>query len=38
MAVGRLVGRVVRHLDVGFAIRFVELQELEFIEMRLAQL
>lgn len=38
VAVGRIVGRVVRHLDVGFAIRFVELQELEFIETRLAPL
>lgn len=29
LAVGRLVGRVVRHLDVGFAIQFIQLQELE---------
>jgi hypothetical protein len=38
VAVGRIVGRVVRYLDVGFAIRFVELQELELVEARLAPL
>lgn len=38
VAVGRIVGRVVRHLDVGFAVRFVELQELELVEARLAPL
>ncbi|HTM79386.1 MAG TPA: PilZ domain-containing protein [Devosia sp.] len=29
LAVGRLVGRVVRYLDVGFAIQFVQLQALD---------
>jgi hypothetical protein len=32
MAVGRLVGRVVRHLDVGFALQFVQVQELDDLE------
>jgi len=32
LAVGRIVGRVVRHLGVGFAVRFVELQEIEAVE------
>jgi hypothetical protein len=32
LAVGKLVGRVVRYLDVGFAVKFLELQELEEIE------
>jgi hypothetical protein len=32
MAVGKLVGRVIRYLDVGFALRFVEIQELDQLE------
>ncbi|MBS3848229.1 PilZ domain-containing protein [Devosia sp. J2-20] len=32
LAVGKLVGRVVRYLDVGFAVKFLQLQELEDIE------
>ncbi|MEO8686250.1 MAG: PilZ domain-containing protein, partial [Devosia sp.] len=29
LAVGKLVGRVVRYLEVGFAIQFIQLQQLE---------
>ncbi|WIJ23544.1 PilZ domain-containing protein [Devosia sp. RR2S18] len=36
MAVGKLVGRVVRHLDVGFAIQFLQVQERERVEALLA--
>ena len=32
MAVGRVVGRVVRYLDVGFALQFIELQSLDNID------
>ncbi|MEO5805704.1 PilZ domain-containing protein [Devosia sp.] len=32
MALGRLVGRVVRYLSVGFAIQFIELQPFEHLE------
>lgn len=35
LAVGRIVGRVVRYLDVGFAVRFVMTQEAEAVEGRL---
>jgi hypothetical protein len=36
MAIGKLVGRVVRYLDVGFALRFMQLQELEQLEILMA--
>lgn len=36
MAVGKLVGRVVRHLDVGFALQFLQIQELDRLEGLLA--
>ena len=32
LAVGKLVGRVVRYLDIGFAVKFLALQDLETIE------
>ncbi|MCP8882352.1 PilZ domain-containing protein [Devosia sp. XJ19-1] len=32
MALGRIVARVVRHLDVGFAVQFVQEQEFEELE------
>ncbi len=32
MALGRVVGRVVRHLDVGFALQFIQQQEFEDLE------
>ncbi len=32
MALGRIVGRVVRHLDVGFALQFIEVQAAEDVE------
>lgn len=32
LAVGKLVGRVVRYLDVGFAVKFLQLQDLEDVE------
>lgn len=32
MALGKLVGRVVRHLDIGFALKFVQLYEREALE------
>lgn len=32
MALGRIVGRVVRHLDVGFALQFIQPQEFEDLE------
>ena len=36
MAVGKLVGRVVRYLDVGFALQFIQPQELDAIEALMA--
>lgn len=36
MAVGKLVGRVVRYLDVGFALQFIQLQELSQLEILMA--
>lgn len=36
MAIGKLVGRVVRYLDVGFALRFIQLQELDQLEILMA--
>lgn len=36
MAVGKLVGRVVRYLDVGFALQFVQLQAFEDLETLMA--
>jgi hypothetical protein len=36
MAVGKLVGRVVRYLDVGFALQFIQLQPFEDIETLMA--
>lgn len=36
MAVGKLVGRVVRYLDVGFALQFIEVQQLDKIEALMA--
>ena len=36
LAVGKLVGRVVRHFEGGFAIQFVERQNHEEVEARLA--
>jgi len=32
MALGKLVGRVVRHFDIGFALQFVQLYEREVLE------
>jgi hypothetical protein len=36
MAVGKLIGRVVRYLDVGFALQFVQLQEIDQLEILMA--
>jgi hypothetical protein len=36
MAVGKLVGRVVRYLDVGFALQFLQPQERDELEVLLA--
>lgn len=36
MAVGKLVGRVVRYLDVGFAMQFMQIQELDQLEILMA--
>lgn len=36
MAVGKLVGRVVRHLDVGFALQFIREQEMDTLEALMA--
>ena len=36
MAVGKLVGRVVRYLDVGFALQFLEVQPFEQLEIMMA--
>ncbi|MBD8064540.1 PilZ domain-containing protein [Devosia sp. PTR5] len=35
MAVGRIVGRVVRYLEVGFALQFIELQPFDELEQLL---
>lgn len=35
LAIGTVVGRVVRHLKNGFAVNFVETLEQEFVELRL---
>lgn len=32
MAVGRLVGRVIRHLEVGFALQFIEAQDTSMLD------
>jgi hypothetical protein len=32
LAVRRIVGRVVRHLEAGFALRFVQLQDQQTVE------
>ena len=32
LAVGKLVGRVVRYLEIGFAVKFLALQDLEVVE------
>lgn len=36
MAVGKLVGRVVRYLDVGFALQFLQVQPFDQLEIMLA--
>lgn len=36
MAVGKLVGRVVRYLDVGFALQFIQTQDLNTLEALIA--
>jgi hypothetical protein len=38
IAVGRLVGRVVRYLEVGFAMQFIEVQSADEVEMLLQPL
>jgi hypothetical protein len=38
LAVGKVVGRVVRHFRDGFAVHFAQLQELEAIERLIARL
>lgn len=35
LAIGKVVGRVVRHLPDGFAVQFIQLQELDTLEQRL---
>ncbi len=35
LAVGKLVGRVVRHLADGFAVQFIEAQDLDGLEQKL---
>jgi hypothetical protein len=35
LAIGKVVGRVVRHLPDGFAVQFVQIQELDTLEQRL---
>jgi len=35
LAVGRVLGRVVRHLEVGFAVQFLELQDADTLEASL---
>lgn len=37
LAVGTIVGRVVRHLADGFAMRFIQLQDTDGLEQRLTQ-
>jgi len=37
LAIGKVVGRVVRHLPDGFAVQFIQLQELDTLEQRLIQ-
>lgn len=37
LAVGSVVGRVVRHLDVGFAVKFAQVQDMEYLEARLVR-
>ena len=37
LAVGKVIGRVVRHLSGGFAVQFLQIQEMEFLEQRLIQ-
>lgn len=37
LAVGKVVGRVIRHLPEGFAVQFVQLQEFDCLEQRLIQ-
>jgi hypothetical protein len=37
LAVGKLVSRVVRHFDEGFAVQFVERQSRETVEANLAE-
>jgi hypothetical protein len=32
LAIGGVIGRVVRHLDVGFAVKFVSLQDTDTLE------
>ncbi|ODT80629.1 MAG: hypothetical protein ABS76_15770 [Pelagibacterium sp. SCN 64-44] len=36
MALGKLVGRVVRHFDIGFALQFVQLYERDMLEAMMA--
>jgi hypothetical protein len=36
MAIGKLVGRVVRYLDVGFALQFIQPQEMSQLEILMA--
>ena len=36
LAVGKLIGRVVRHFEGGFAVQFIERQNHEHVETRLA--
>lgn len=38
LALGRMVARVVRHLDVGFAVKFVEIQQADNLEYLLQPL
>ena len=38
VAVGKVVGRVVRHFDDGFAVQFTQLQDLETLEGLIARL
>lgn len=37
LAVGRVVGRVVRYLDVGFAVHFIQSQDAETVEKQLGR-
>jgi hypothetical protein len=36
IVLGQLVGQVIRHLDVGFAVQFSEIQDMERLEMLMA--